>query len=259
MLLALIATWTMSFAQGRPQGHPRGERGPIPIEKLQEELDLTDEQVTQLEQLRDETRQAVQGLRKNGERNREEMRTLLAAQKEKAAQVLTAEQRNQLEQLRAEKGPRWSEEDRAQLKAEVQAYRQNNIDPVLQQQRAKLEEKISPQNKALIAELRSLRPEKGERPSEEQREAMRTRQDDISYLLTTYKAEIRSLFEDIKPQAEQWRSDLKAIHEQYRPEDAPAKNRAKGRKNGRKRGQPDGSRHDDMGWLRPLHFLLMNG
>lgn len=258
MLLALIATWTMSFAQGRPDGPPRGERGPLPIEKLQADLDLTDEQVTQLEQLRDETREAMQELRDKGDRNREGMRTLLEAQKEQMESILTEEQRTQLEAMRPKNRPQLSEEKRNQLKAEVEAYRQNNIEPILQQQRAKLDEKIAPENQALIEELRTLRPAKGERPTDEQRQAMRDHQDDIQYLLKTYSPDIRELFEEIKSQAEQWQADLRAIHEQYRPEDAPEKGSKRGHKDRKHR---QGGRHgqDDMGMLRPLHFLLMHG
>ena len=203
----------------------------------------------------------MQELRDKGDRNREGMRALLADQKEKMESILTEEQRTQLEAMRPNNRPQLSEEERSELKAEIEAYRQNNIEPVLQQQRAKLEEKIAAENKALIEELRAQQPEKGERPTDEQRQAMREHQDDIQYLLQTYGPDIRELFAEIKPQVDQWKTDLKAIHEQYRPEDVPDNDRPHQRKKERKgRSHPDhGPGQADPGFLRPLHFLLMHG
>ncbi len=68
-----------------------------------EELGLSDEQKTQLQELREEQREKMQALRASGERpNREEMQALFAAQREKMQQILTPEQREKMEKARGQ-------------------------------------------------------------------------------------------------------------------------------------------------------------
>jgi hypothetical protein len=59
------------------------------------------------------------------------------------------------------------------------------------------------------------------------------------------------LLGEVEPQADQWKNDIKSIHEKYRPEDAP-----KGRQGGRNKAeQSRGSNEQEM---RKANFLLMN-
>lgn len=271
-LLVFAATLTVTFAQRGPEGR-RGPRPMAPnLELLQTQLDLSDQQVTDLKTLFDKTKSQLQALREQSfdsdEARREAAREILEEQKSGMENILTVEQletlRSQRSEVRDRKGTRTREPRRNdELRAAVDAYRTENMEPVLRAQRAKLEEIISESDKELIAELRAQRPEenerpaRGQRPTEEQKAERKANMDQIKVLLETYWPDIKDLMEEIKPQAEQWKSDMKAIHEQYKPADATDEDGP------RRRGhKPEGDRAEKMeeafGFMRAAHFLLMD-
>lgn len=245
IFVALLFTATIIFAQARP--HP--ERLPA-LDTLQATLGLTDQQVIDLEAMRRETRVAMQGLRAEPfdqqEDRREAARAILEAQKDQIAEILSEEQMAQWSAQRPERGPKLSESEQEARKTELRAYREEQIEPVLRQQRAKLDAHISPENQALIEALRTTR-EETERS--EHHQTWRSHEEDLQYLLKTYGAEIRALLAEIEPQAQQWQADLKAIHEKYLPVD-----KTRTRPTARRAG------HDRKakGHVRAVHFLLMD-
>ena len=94
--LALIETHR---AEARVTRESR-ERGAGPLGQL---LELTEAQKEQLQTMREEHRNAAQALRESGEATREDLEQLRSQHREQVEAVLTGEQRQQLEELRAQR------------------------------------------------------------------------------------------------------------------------------------------------------------
>lgn len=160
----------------------RGGHG-FPIEQMKDSLELSQDQVKQLELIRAESRELMQALRQNETMDRDsmraKMRALRADSREKVEAVLTPEQQTKLAAMRQERGPGFdrkrgvqrgdmkgkSMDRRKRLKenqAEIRAYRAENVRPVLRAQRAKLDEKLSMADKEKISSLRASMEKKRE-------------------------------------------------------------------------------------------------
>lgn len=237
-LLALCSI-TLASAQGGPRG-PRGKN--LDAEKLKAELQLTDQQVEQIEALTSEQRSQMQALRDQEFENREDRRAAMkeihTAYQNGLAEILNDEQELKLKAIRQE--ARSQRQARAQefgkqrqaARSEMGAYRSENIQPVILEQRAKLESKISAEDKALIATLRAQKPERPKRlenPSMEERKAakedfearkeeMKAHREQVKALVETYESDIDALFAEIQPQIEEWKQDMKEIAQEHRPE-----------------------------------------
>jgi len=234
LLFLVLLIGTSLFAQ-----RPRGERGfehPPRLEQMQEELQLSDEQLEQIKAIDekyDEKRRALLG---DFEGDRTERRTaireLMDARRDEIHGVLTQEQLDMLEEKRESRESAREERraERAQLREALQEYHQENILPVLKQQREKLEAQISQEDKALIDELRAeqsamrekMQAAKGDpekmRALRDEMKAHREEMEQMRGLVEKYEADIERLFTGIIDQRQQWREDLRQIHEQYRPE-----------------------------------------
>ena len=229
----------------------RGGHG-FPIEKMKDTLELTQDQVKQLELIRAESMELMQALRQDESLSRDslrvKMRELHAASRQKTEDVLTADQRSRLAQMRQERAPGFErkgsdtgnfrkeglKDRRNRMKegrAEARAYREEHILPVMLGQRAKLEEMLSVADKEKIASLRismekqreemrlqrqSMRKQ-GEMPDKdamkEMREAHRNSEEmqEAQALAEKYKEEIQGLLDEVKEQRDKWRSDIREI------------------------------------------------
>jgi hypothetical protein len=130
-----------------------------------------------------------------------------------------------------------------ELKAALHAYLETEVMPVLTAARNALDQQLSAADKqeieALRAEKDAFREEKQKRrpegrpqrdnpPTEAERQAFREMrrarhefQGRLMDLADANEAALASALEGIRPQAEQWREDLQAIMERFRPADAP--------------------------------------
>lgn len=245
LVAAILGIGSSIFAQrpGPQRGQERGPQGPN-LEMLQKALDLSEDQVTALKPIFENTRAEMEALRNQEFDDREDRRAaakaIMEGQKEKVEAILSAEQiakMAELKEKRQERGPRGprgpkanGEKSKALHKA-LKAYHVENIQPVMLAQRTKLEAKLSTEDKATIAELRAkraahkaeIKEAKGEgqgpqKPSEAQRAERKADRETIKALVTKYDADIESLLAEVKPQAEQWKEDTKAIFEEYKPE-----------------------------------------
>lgn len=161
-----------------------------------------------------------------------------------------------------------SEADRAALRAEVVAYVEANVWPVVAPARTAFDAHLSEadqrvlaeartQLEALRAEKRALRSAQDERPREAQRaahEALRAQREAILEpvrdLAAVHAAALRQTRQDLRPEAESWRTDLRGIFARYAPEDeAEAQNGRRGQRG------PQGMHHLRH-LLRPAGFLL---
>lgn len=231
----------MTFASA--QGGPRGPHGKnLDTDKLKAELQLTDQQVEQIEALTSEQRTQMQALRDQEFENREDRRAAMkeihTAYQNGLAEILNDEQEMKLKSIRQEARSRRQAraqefgQQRKAARTEMGEYRTENIQPVILEQRAKLESKISAEDKALIADLRAQRPERPKRlenPSIEERNAakaefearkeeMKAHREQVKALVETYESDIDALFAEIEPQIEEWKQNMKEIAEEHRPE-----------------------------------------
>jgi periplasmic protein CpxP/Spy len=254
-------------AQPRQQQQPRSQLFNA-IERMASELELTADQQSQLAKLKTsfESDRAKLQNEKAAEpgADRTAFHNLMQAYKASIDEVLTEEQRAKLQQLKQENRGKYQQRgqkvDKQGVRSEMRSYRDENITPVLMNQRAKLETKLSAEDKATLAELRpkmkaareQLRPQKGQAQTEEARklrEAHQADRDAVKGLMQKYEADIDALMAEVLPQQEQWRQDMREISKKYRPEDGKDSKRYRsGEGNGKKwdgkkgEGKPQGIR-----------------
>jgi len=242
-LFVLFATITFiapAFAQDGDRDH-RGHRG-HGMKHLIENLDLTDAQEKQMQEIRQTYRTKFEALREqDGDRStkREQMHQLREEQKAAFEKILTAEQIATIEAKKAERDTqkeafrnKIKSVDKEAMRSEMKAYKNENIKPVLLEQRKKLESSISAADKAQIETLRTalkaakkeMKVKKGdhhkkhERPTEAQRKAWKAMKDkyrpqheQAKALVDKYDTQITALFADIQAERTQWEEDMKGI------------------------------------------------
>jgi hypothetical protein len=261
-------------------------------EEVKTELGLTSEQATSLDQLNQETKAAMTALHErtdlDQEGKRAAAREIHQATKDRVAEILTAEQLTNLKELRAaEKAERrklMEAVDHKALRAELREYKKTEIAPVMRAQRLKLEETLSQEDQASLAEIRATlrkakaaakaehrehkaqqneegkargghhamrgdhRPHHGQKPPrlEESHPAEFAA---LAAMVDKYDADITRLLEEVKPQQEEWRAAQKAIKERYIPADLQ-------REHPPRQHQPDGERAERAELAHKIHFLL---
>jgi hypothetical protein len=175
----------------------------------------------------------------------------------------------------------------------MKAYMQENILPVLKEQRAKLDEQLSSQEqdaltsireemKALREQGKALRPAKkelkksGEMPSQEQRDAMRKHAKAHRLLMNRawaiadeHERTIYGLLDEISGKQGQWHSDIKAIMEKHKgnmssqPEEGGENIGDDAPRPGKGKQKRHGGMHGKLGKLKqlnqPVAFLLWDG
>ena len=186
---------------------------------------------------------------------------------------------------------------RKEIHQKVHSYIKKNVFPVVKAQRAKLESKLSADHKKRITELRAeVKPlrkqlktkhqalrkacENGETPSESQRQElheihkkMRKIRLEAWTIADQYDTQIKKLHEEIKPQKETWKSEIKSIFEENMTDEMRQKMKEQHKKcykdgdhshrNGQgKEGHRGGKRHHKGLGLRkmmsPPHFILLD-
>ncbi|RME99752.1 MAG: hypothetical protein D6772_07270 [Bacteroidetes bacterium] len=221
-------------------------------------LKLTPEQVAQLEALEAETETKMAAHREAGAQARQEAKATRQAHNRALNDILTEEQQQQLRTYRMTQ----REQRRAAMKsvdwegmrAELKTYRETHIEPVLREQRAKLERKLSKDDRAAVAaireemaairaERRAIREEAIEQTDAPQEEATGKParrpgrrgkgavapvldvelRDAAAELAAKYADQINALFAEIEPQRAQWKEEQAAIRAKYMPEEARPK------------------------------------
>ncbi|MGB3619237.1 MAG: T9SS type A sorting domain-containing protein [Catalinimonas sp.] len=165
--------------------------------------------------------------------------------------------------------------ERKELHQATRAYVRENITPVMRPLRQSLESELTADDQALLQDLRTqlralkqegqqLREahranrEQGQRPTDEQRTQFRQMRNQhralvgqAAALANKYDGPISARLDQVEGQQEQWRTDLKAIREQYAPERKHEASPARGPR----RGHGD---RDPVKFLTPEGFLLWN-
>ncbi|MEO1626285.1 MAG: T9SS type A sorting domain-containing protein [Bacteroidota bacterium] len=261
------------------------------IEKFKEELNLDEDQLQQLQDIKSEMRSEFRALRQEGEApDRETMTTLKEEYKVKIEAILTPEQQSQLKELVAEqkeKGKARREGMKAMSK-ELKAYQKENIRPVMLEQRQKLEQEMSPEDIAAVEKLRTaLKQYKAEhkgkaqaRRADRQGDAEQSMarkshgpkgrkhrkaglmgflksnteyQSLANELIDTYSDDIERINGEIEDQVAQWEVDKKAIVDKHMGQ----MDEELSGKFHRKRGQKKEEFKTDRDRMKKLGFLLM--
>lgn len=240
------------------------------LARMQESLDLSDEQTTQVKQLQDKYFEKFIALRQDEtlsqDEKRSQFKTLRKTQEEELKSILNEDQWAQYQSFQAERRGRrgqgrmnrraqLSKEDRKALSKEMKAYYQNNIQPVILEQRAKLEADLDANSKATIQEARvgikalvqekkeARKALKGQEP-ETRREAMmairkefkegyKVYAEDLKAIASQYESNIANLYTEIADQEATWKTDMQAITEKYIPAENRPKNPRKGFRGGK--------------------------
>lgn len=285
--MLLLTVTTQINAQRMPMPHR------TPLESV---VDLTDAQKAEIQKINETYKEKFDALRQGekSDANRAAMQQLMQERQAAVSAVLTPEQRTKWDAAQAEQKAKM-EQNRANREAnhekmqaareEMKAYQEKNVDPVLQKQRAKLESKISTEDKKLIAELRAQRaphrPEgfvpgqrgnmgrkfedRGKRGDKAPDQSKRTapqndeKRAQIKALVDKYSADIDALYAGIATQEKQWEQDRKAIMEKYAPNPSDEKMKRPGFQR-----KPQGQKQNAEDWKarmdfhKKLRFLLLD-
>lgn len=270
-LLLLLAV-TCTFAQPERGQHKGGQA-------LLEELNLSPEQQEQIKAIKQDTRQQLRALRQDQPAAGREQTKAIHEQSRKAVEaVFTPEQQAKLAELKATKKAAWDAVDKQALKAELQTYKETNIEPVLRASRSKLDAFISADDQAEIERLRAVF---AERKGEQKRGARRVGQQDkpaamverreagkawrtehsadlesLKLLADKYQAELKRVQDILAPSRETWGADMAEIKAKYLPEGMDKGGRKMHKAEARKspKGKRGGTRVDRM---KAGAFLLL--
>jgi len=271
--LIILLHAQISIAQRGPH---RGHQRAMPsLEKMQADLNLSDDQVTQIKAIQEKYTAQRKALRASNDSDRaasrEKMRSIMEAQKEEIENVFTDEQKAKIKTHRQERRSAFEKIDKKGMMQELKVYKEANMIPVLQAQRAKLEYKINEVDKASIAELRTdmktmkeAHKEKmkgrkeafknGERPNREAmhqkrmtaKEAHKSKKEAIGALVEKYDNDITTLLAEVAPKKAQWKTDMKSIKEKYLPAEMNGKEMKRGHGKRKHHKDQKGKRyHDD--------------
>lgn len=285
--IMLIGTLFLTGTALMGQQNPSGDHPPLMKQRpkymfdrlmdMQSELQLTEGQMSRLGELKTAFDQDLQQYYESRKNQREVLQSQINEYKLKLAEVLTEEQLAKVKDMEAERHAQHKAKAhtgkiyKEGLRQEMKAYHDQNIRPVMLQQRAKLEKKISAEDKALIAGLRAKfeanRQEKQkmkQNPNHSKedfralRESHEAGRETLKGLVEKYNEDIDALMAEVKDQQEQWNKDKRAIHEKY----APGKEEGGKGKGEKQKHQP--GHHPGMGMhskgqeMRKGHFLLLD-
>lgn len=248
IIVSLVIMAILSAQRIYAQRPPSGK-----IDHLKTELNLSDQQTAQLEKIFEAKHAEMKALKsdesKSPEEKQEAIRNSRKATEKEIEGVLNADQLAKFKEIKKEhkgkhgmKGEGYGHHDHFKdgkgkaFHEKLKAYQEENIKPVMLVQRAKLEPKISAEDKQTIAELRAgFEKMKTERQA--RHEAMEKNRADgktqdvrkkqkegkggkdqshhekLKTLVDKYKADIQPLFEEVADQQEKWEKDIKAIAE----------------------------------------------
>ena len=225
------------------QADRENKTGDFPhLQMLTEELDLTDDQVKQLESLFLEKREAAKALREESKEfqrlKRAERKEMKLASKEEMKEILTEEQFAKLETLHKEKRKARKEKGK-KMKSEMRAFHKKEMHPDLKKWRAEFDEQIAAEDKLLIEELRQSKHEIRAKIKElkdsarnddnldrqEMKERIKAlkdefqpRKEDLKYLVEKYKEPVKELFDEHKEEMQSWKKEMREIREKNRNE-----------------------------------------
>ncbi len=284
LVVAMIALLplTTAVAQSFNGGSSAEERAAKHTERMVEKLDLDNRQADKVGDILLKYGRELEALRAgDGRPDIAEVEAIFELQDAEMARVLDSEQFASYQEGRQKKWAKKQEkmENRGEhrgkgkgspeQRAEWKKYKSNEMNPVLLEQRQKLEAYISPSDQALINDLRATRDaHKAEMkamkgafkgaggPTEAQKNEMRAMKEahraDMQAakpLLEKYGDRIKSLMGEIEDERAEWKEDRREIFD--RGDSVGGQDRA----GAKAKGDKGGDHHKAK---KALHFLLMD-
>jgi len=243
IISSLVVIMALSVQQIWAQRSPSGK-----IDHLKTELDLNDDQVSQLGKMFESKHDGMKALRsaddKTHEEKKEAMQSFRQAIEKEIEGILNEDQILKFQEMKKGREGKHGMEGKQmghhqklkdgkgeELHKQIKAYKEENIKPVMLEQRAKLEPKISEADKQVIAEFRiEFEKMKAERQArfKEMKESGDAadfkrmhkerkglvdddKRDKMKSLVEKYKDDIEPLFAEVADQQEKWKNDIKAI------------------------------------------------
>lgn len=274
LIFAAVLFTGVLFAQRSHKDTNPEERATKMAERLTTALDLNDAQTTKIKAVYlkyGERKQAMRSQKKEGDR--EQMKTAMKQMRSdldnEIKAILSAEQFKQYQEM-----PRPSHRKGRHGKKggkDRKAFHNEKVKPIMLEQRAKLESKISKEDKATIAQLRvdlkqerqdrkKIKGQKRERPDKAEREKRKAERESnpnfikLKELTEKYSAEIEPLLAEVK-------EEIKALKKEQKGERKKGKG-AKGEKpcedckEGKRKGDGEHkARHKDRKYAK---FLLLD-
>lgn len=288
--LALVAVFFTSFLfaqKGDRSGDPE-KRATKKTERLTEALELNEAQAAKVKAIHLKYGEQIHAIRSKETTSdkaekkaaMEQIRTEVEAEMKT---VLTAEQFQKFQELpKKGHGKRHGAHGKKgkQHRAAAKAFHDEKVKPILLEQREKLEAKISPEDKALLAELRleidqekaarkakraerkeSL--EKGEGPNQEVRAERRAKRKDnptrikVKELVEKYNDDIEPLLAAVEPEIETLKQEWKAAQGKESKK-GQGKRNGKRQGKGQKKGGEEGAHANKKEARKYARFLLLD-
>ncbi len=289
LILAILCVQNLMGQRGRH--HPPNM---IMIEAVKEDLNLSEAQAAQIEKLQVDFKKQAQLVKADETKDRLEKRAAmeLLADNQKAAieKILTQSQQTLLAErkatYKAERKAKMAERksSRKELKATLETYRAENIEPVILTQRAKLEANLSEESKAELSELRIAFADKKEQREKrkaewqangkkrnsanrkakiETRKAARENDEEVltlKELVEKYESNIEELYAEIESERTTWEAEQKEIIQQFKQEKGETTHKRRGGDKAHRKGH--GKRHGHHrnvdNRIGKGHFLLLD-
>ena len=141
ILISLVAGALLAVGLCFAQAGPDGRRGGFGMARMAKQLNLTDQQKTQIKSMREATHQQLQALRNDTsltpEQKRERARQLMEQSQAQFQSVLTPEQQQQLKDMRAQAQQRGL--DRMAKALNLSDQQKQQIQPILEAQHQQLD------------------------------------------------------------------------------------------------------------------------
>lgn len=296
ILLALLISINTFAQRGSAKGDPEA-RATKMTAHLTEALELSDEQATKIKAIHLKYGERIQALREQGDRDktRAAMQQMRADIDSEIKQVLTAEQAAKFEEMpkyrkgKRGKGKRASKEQRQAM----QQIKEEKILPLLLEQRAQLDTKLSDTDKARLVELRTeveekrtaMKAERKERheamkkegrPGKEERKQLHEERkerhtamkndplhQEIEAMVMKYQSDIESLLAEVEPQIKAIKEEAKSQNKEMRNKEGKEGKKYR-RGHGKHKGKGDWSEADkeefkaNKKMRHQAHFLLLD-
>jgi len=221
------------------------------LDKMSEDLDLSDEQKTEIKEI----------LKSQKESRKEEEKE---SREEVQAEILEVLNPEQITAYNAQKAER--EEQRAKKKEAQEAvkdFKEKNIEPFILQKRLELESILTEEDKASLVELRASQTEKnikGNRKGQK-RDRQRFSKEDretLMFIAEKYEENISRFQGEIEGRQESWNSEIKAIREAYKWEEEGVNEEKESRLSKMEERKGKQERKGKKGVGKDVRFLLMD-
>ncbi|MCC6721553.1 MAG: hypothetical protein IT243_05080 [Bacteroidia bacterium] len=212
-ILLLLASVT-SFSQSR-----KYKKNQFDILKYSEELNLTNDQVESIKKIQSENFEKNKELISKNDKLKEEIKSNNIKMRDDIKSVLNAEQIDLLNKIKKDSATEMIKKKK-EVANKIKDYREKNIKPVINVKRNDFENKLSSDEKRIIAECiakhNALKKSKSEFSDKEllkERKQILYKETSLALepIINNHKTELEKIYEELMPQMEKWHTDIAEI------------------------------------------------